>query len=186
MQKELVRRKVNSSRGAKMKKKILAVFGLLFSIALLTACGSGTAAEATPTTTATTAPVVVVNQPRPVKTATRFPTMMPNAVFQIVTPGGAVVPVTLAGLKGLPQTQITVQGKTAEGPKLKDVLTLAGIISFNQVSLTGNGNLIVTLTSDQVTDETIIDLTYHGVVRLASPDLSKLQWVQGITKIVVK
>jgi len=169
-----------------MKNSILTVLGLLFSIALLTAC-SGTAAEATVTPTVTTAPAapVAVYQPQLVKTATRFPTMLPSAVFQIVSPTGGVSPVTLTALKNIPQVQITVEGKTAAGPRLKDVLTLVAINNYKQVTFFGSGNLSVTLTADQITDQTIIDLTYHGVVRLASPNISKLQWVPGIVKIVV-
>jgi len=170
-----------------MKKRILAAFGLLLSIVLLASCSSGTAAEATATATVTKAPAApaAVSQPRPVKTATRFPTMPPSAVFQIVTPQGVVVPVTLKGLQSLSQTQITVDGKTLQGPKLKDALTLAAVTSFKQVTLIGNSNLTFTLTADQVTDETILDLTYNGVVRLASPTISKLNWIPGIVKSVV-
>jgi hypothetical protein len=168
-----------------MRKWTLAVFSLLVPIFLLTACSGGAATEATITPTGTTAPAVV-NQPRPVKTATRFPTIPPSAVFQIVSPSGGVSPVTLTGLKNIPSVKITVGSTTAEGPKLKDVLTFVSITQYTQVTLIGSGNLSVTLTADQLTDETIIDLSYHGVVRLASSSLPKLQWVPGITKIVVK
>ena len=169
-----------------MKKWILIGFGLLFSMIPLTACSGGAEAAVTPTITTAPAALVVVNQPQPAKTATRFPTLLPGGAFQIVSPQGGVSPITLTALKNLPSVTITVSGTTAEGPKLKDVLTSVSVTSYTQVTLIGSGNLSVTLTADQITDQTIIDLSYHGVIRLASPTLSKLQWVPGVTRIVAK
>jgi hypothetical protein len=88
-------------------------------------------------------------------------------------------------LKSLPLTQVSVEGKVEEGPKLLDILALMRVTNFTEVTLTGSSNP-ATLTSDQVDENTILDFTNHGTVRLATTYIPKPIWTKDISKIEVK
>jgi len=113
------------------------------------------------------------------------PTAVSGELFQVILPDGASVSVTLDQLKSLPLAQLTVDGKTEEGPKLMDVLTLAGVTDFTEVSLEGSSSPI-TLTREQVDDNTILDFNNHGTLKLSTTYVPKAQWTKDISKITVK
>lgn len=106
-------------------------------------------------------------------------------VFEIVTPQGTSKSIYAADLKALPLAQISVEGKIEEGPRLQDVLQLAGVKDFQRVTLTGREGSI-TLAKEDVTPEVLLDLTNHGTVKLASPKVPKKDWVKDITLIKVE
>ncbi len=113
------------------------------------------------------------------------PTAISTALFQVIKADGSRVGITVENLKALTITQVTVDGKTEAGPRLLDVLALAGVTEFKEVSLTGSSNP-ATLTRDQVDDHTILDFTNHGTVKLATTYIPKPNWTKGISKIEVK
>ena len=113
------------------------------------------------------------------------PTAVSGALFQVVLPDGTSVGVTLAQLKTLPLAQLTVDGKTEEGPKLMDILALAGVTDFSEVTLTGSSSP-VTLTRAQVDDNTILDFNNHGTLKLSTTYVPKAQWTKDISTITVK
>src|SRR6185503_15996284 len=78
------------------------------------------------------------------------PTAVSGMLFQVIKPDGTRFDVTLDALKALPLAQVQGDdGKMEEGPYLSDVLALAGVSDFKQVTLTGSSNP-VTLTFEQV------------------------------------
>ena len=105
--------------------------------------------------------------------------------FQIVKPDGSKFDITLEALKKLPLANITVEGKVQEGPKLMDVLQLAGVTDFKEVSLTGSASP-VTLTRAQVDDNTILDFNNHGTLKLATTYMPMADWTKDISEITVK
>jgi len=107
------------------------------------------------------------------------------ALFEILRSDGTSIGIMIADLKTLPLKQLTVDGKTEEGPGLLDVLALAGIAEFREVSLTGSSNP-ATLRRDQVDDNTILDFTNHGTIKLATTYISKPGWTKDVSKIEVK
>ena len=76
-------------------------------------------------------------------------------------------------------------GKTQEGPKLMDILTLAGVTDFSEVSLEGSSSP-ATLMREQVDDNTILDFNNHGTLKLATTYIPKANWTKDISKITVK
>ena len=142
--------------------KLLA-FGALGSLPL-TACGAGLA----PATAMATAPAAQA-----------------VALFRIVKPDGAELGITLSDLHGLPAAQITVDGRVEDGPRLSDVLKLAGVTEFSEVTLTGSASPI-TLTRAQVDDNTILDFTNRGTMKLATTHVAKPDWTKDITLVTVK
>jgi hypothetical protein len=114
------------------------------------------------------------------------PTAVSTALFQIVKADGSTFGVTVADLKGLPLAQVKADdGKMEEDPYLRDVLALAGVIEFKEVTLTGSSNP-VTLTFEQVDENTILDFNNHGTMKLSSTYIPKPQWTKDVAEILVK
>jgi len=160
-----------------MKKLSLLVFILLLS---LTACGTSTpAATQAPAQQNTAEPAPVSVEP----SATSAPVVV--AVFQVVKADGSKFDVTLDALKKLPLASITVDGNVQEGPKLMDVLKLAGVTDFTEVTLTGSASP-VTLTREQVDNNTILDFNNHGTLKLATTYIPMPDWTKDVAVITVK
>ena len=66
-----------------------------------------------------------------------------------------------------------------------DVLALAGVTDFTELTISGS-SAPTTLTFEQVDDNTILDFTNHGTVKLATIYIPKANWTKDITKIEVK
>ncbi len=113
------------------------------------------------------------------------PTAVSTALFQVIKPDGSKVGVTINNLKTLPLKQITVEGKIEEGPGLLDVLKSAGVTDFKEVALTGSSSP-ATLTREQVDNNTLLDFTNHGTVKLATTYIPKPNWTKDVAEIVVK
>ncbi len=113
------------------------------------------------------------------------PTAVSTALFQIVKTDGTRFDVTLDALKTLPLAQVTAEGKVEEGPYLSDVLALAGVTEFAEVTLTGSSNP-VTLTFEQVDENTILDFNNHGTMKLSSTYIPKAEWTKDVAEITVK
>jgi hypothetical protein len=115
------------------------------------------------------------------------PTEAPSApaLFKIVKPDGTTFDVTLEAVKALPLARLQVEGKVEEGPYLKDVLALAGVTEFSEVSLSGSSSP-ATLTFEQVDENTILDFNNHGTMKLSTTYIPKANWTKDVAEIVVK
>jgi hypothetical protein len=154
---------------------------LLILVVSLTACGNAATSapvlvEATQIS-ATEAPVT--ETPKPALTAAA------PALFQVIKLDGTKFDVTLDALKKLPLASITVDGKVQEGPKLMDVLALAGVTDFAEVTFTGS-SASVKLTRDQVDNNTILDFSNRGTLKLATTHIPMPDWTKDISEITVK
>ena len=108
-----------------------------------------------------------------------------NALFQIVKADGTTFDVTLDAVKALPLATLQAEGKVEEGPYLKDVLALAGVTEFTEVSLTGSSSP-ATLTFEEVDENTILDFNNHGTMKLSSTYIPKANWTKDVALITVK
>ena len=79
----------------------------------------------------------VDNAPAEAATEAQAQPAASNSLFQIVKADGTRFDVTLDAVKALPLATLQAEGKVEEGPYLKDVLALAGVTEFTEVSLTG-------------------------------------------------
>jgi hypothetical protein len=107
------------------------------------------------------------------------------ALFQIIKPDGTKFDVTLDAVKALPLAQVQAEGKVEEGPYLSDILALAGITEFVEVTLTGSSNP-ATLTFEQVDKNTILDFNNHGTMKLSTTYIPKADWTKDVAVIIVK
>ena len=108
-----------------------------------------------------------------------------SVLFKIVKADGSSFDVTLDAVKALPLASLQDEGKVEEGPYLSDVLALAGVTEFTEVSLSGSSSP-ATLTFDQVDENTILDFNNHGTMKLASTYIPKANWTKDVSEIVVK
>ena len=145
----------------------------LFSILFFTALFLSACAPATDN-----APVEAVTEAQAQPAAS-------NSLFQIVKADGTRFDVTLDAVKALPLATLQAEGKVEEGPYLKDVLALAGVTEFTEVSLTGSSSP-VTLTFEQVDENTILDFNNHGTMKLSSTYIPKTDWTKDVAQITVK
>lgn len=146
-----------------MKKNILLVSFLLFTL-ILSACGVSEAPGSTQQAEASSSSA---------------------ALFQIIKADGTTFDVTLEAVKALPLVQLQAEGKVEEGPYLKDILALAGITEFTEVTLMGSSNP-ATLTFEQVDENTILDFNNHGTMKLSSTYIPKANWTKDVAQITVK
>jgi hypothetical protein len=123
--------------------------------------------------------------PAPEAAATEAPVDTSNVLFTITRADGSTYDVTLDAVKALPLAQVQAEGKTEEGPYLKDVLALAGVTEFTEVTLTGSSSP-ATLTFEQVDENTILDFNNHGTMKLSSTYIPKADWTKDVAEIVVK
>lgn len=151
------------------KIRFVFLMGMIFTL-VLTACGT---------------PAIIEN-PLTEPTPTRL-TEAPSTpvLFKIVKPDGTKFDVTLEALKALPLATLQVEGKVEEGPYLSDVLALAGITEFSEVSLTGSSNPAM-LAFEQVDESTILDFNNHGTMKLSTTYIPKANWTKDVAEIVVK
>lgn len=108
-----------------------------------------------------------------------------DTLLKIIRADGSTFDVTVDAIKTLSVAQVTAEGRVEEGPLLKDVLALAGVTEFTEVTLTGSASP-VTLTFEQVDENTILDLTNRGTLKLASTYVPKENWTKDISQITVK
>ena len=147
-------------------KKILPIF--LSLILLLAACAPS----------ATQPPMAAPVQPQPTEVSS-------SALFQIIKSDGSKFDVTLDAVKALPLAVVKAEGKVEEGPYLSDILALAGVTEFTEVTLTGSSNP-ATLTFAQVDKNTILDFNNHGTMKLSTTYIPKANWTKDVAVITVK
>jgi len=132
-----------------------------------------------------TEPAATLSSESPKTPQALQPTPVAEALFVVIRVDGSSQGFTWDELGQLPLATVEAEGKIEEGPKLMDVLNAAGVTDFSEVTLTGN-NGSITLTREQVDDNTILDFTNHGTVKLASTYVPKADWIKDITEIKVK
>jgi hypothetical protein len=142
-----------------------------------------------------TSPVFVQAQDAalPVASGPRTPIVTQDGYAIAVFRGETqIATLTLDDLKVLPQKELsTPDGKTQHGPTLRSVLTKAGVAGFKEVTVDGfsKGRLAtaqLTLTSVQVHEEVLLDLTKRGTAKLTAADIPAGDWIIDVAKVSVK
>lgn len=182
-----------------MKTLSYALIVLIVAVFLLTACAGS------PQTTASTQPAAAATKagyPAPAKQATpaSYPaagqpgqTAQPDTsaaypadgiILQIIKADGKVVSVDFKGLSALARQKVTLENKQENVSKLSDALSLAGVTTFNKLTVTGsNGTL--ELTKDQAT-QAFLDVPANGNVRLLVQGIPQNKWLTGVGGIKVQ
>ena len=113
------------------------------------------------------------------------PALNSNVILTVIKLDGSKFGFKLADLQKLPVANMTTGGKTSTGPKIMDILTAAGVIKFQQVYVIGkDGKIRLDLT--QVDANTLLTVSDAGAIRLATPNIAKQFWTQGVYLLQVK
>jgi hypothetical protein len=121
-------------------------------------------------------------QPYPAQTAEAPPAALSIAV---VKADGTTTTLAAADLQKLSPAQVTIGQSDQSGYKLSDVLTAAGVSSFQQVVVTGASGS-ATLSQADVTADVILSTVDPASLTLTSPTLTGDKAVKGVNKIEVK
>lgn len=158
-----------------------------------TAPGGATAEATQPAYPATSGTQIIAAHPTeegypgpqgiPLPTRPSYPP--PAGSLQLVKPDGSTAQLAVSDLKAMTQAQVSSGGQTQSGPRLLDVLQKAGITSFQSVTFSGSGKTL-TLTKEQVTNDTILTLANDNTVGLADANLPAGQWLSTVVEVTVK
>ena len=153
-------------------KKVLFFISILLSAGMLLVSAAGCAQQTAPTQTPTPTPTQT-----PTQTATGG-----DYLISVYLDDTLVYDASLDELESIQQVSITADGKKQEGPRLLDVLKLAGIENFEAVTVIGKNQARdaaaeLELSRDQVTDTVVLDITNQGTTKLAGTDIPSSSWV---------
>ena len=106
---------------------------------------------------------------------------------RVIRDGKNVASLRPGELRALPAVSFGGQ----EGPTLLSILASIGIDEFTSVKLIGVGvgrtdPAELTLANSALTNQTILDFTRRGTMKLTSPDIDRAHWVLDVTQIVVE
>lgn len=105
---------------------------------------------------------------------------------KVILGGKTLKEYTIQDFKKLPTSKIEVEGKTEDGPTLLSLLTDSKVQSFSKVTLKGIDNSSYVLTKDMINENTLLDITNHDTVKLASKLVPKDKWIKDIVEITVE
>lgn len=112
-----------------------------------------------------------------------------DVVLRVVLAGEVAADWTLADLESrVDSVSITIDGDDQTGPRLIDVLDASGVDGWETAEVFGMGEgrfveVALDITSAQVNDGWILDVTKQGTLKLAAADLPREQWVRDVGEI---
>lgn len=112
-----------------------------------------------------------------------------DVVLRVVLAGEVAAEWTLADLESrVDFVSITIDGDDQSGPRLLDVLDASGVDEWETAEVFGLGEgrvveVALDITSGQVNDGWILDVTKQGTLKLATADLPREQWVRDVGEI---
>jgi len=115
-----------------------------------------------------------------------------DVVVRVTIAGEVAVDWTLADLDAsVEHSEIVVDGDTERGPRLLEVLTASGVEEWESAEVIGMGEgrsfaVSLEVSSSQVNEGWILDVTRQGTLKLAAEDLPREQWVRDVAEIRVR
>jgi hypothetical protein len=112
-----------------------------------------------------------------------------GVVLRIVASGDVVADWTLADLEEqVPFTDLTIDGDPQSGPLLLEVLNASGVDEWESGEVIGMGEgrvfeVGLDISSAEVDDGWILDVTKQGTLKLASVELPRDKWVRDVGEI---
>ncbi len=112
-----------------------------------------------------------------------------GVVLRVVVNGEVSADWTLADLEDqVVFTELTIEGDTQSGPLLVDVLEASGVAEWISGEVLGMGegrvfSVGLDISSAEVDDGWILDVTKQGTLKLAAEALSRDKWVRDVGEI---
>lgn len=108
-----------------------------------------------------------------------------GGLVQLSLPDGSSVSLAPTDLTGLSAVEITADGQSKTGYRLSDLLTAYNVSQYQTLTAQGP-NASITLSPDQIDDQTILEMASDGSVNLVMGKLPAAQWIVPVTTIEVK
>jgi hypothetical protein len=114
-----------------------------------------------------------------------------DVVLRVVVDGEVAADWTLVGLREqVAFADVAIDGDMQSGPRLLDVLAASGVDQWDagQVIGLGEGRVFevgLGITSAEVDDGWILDVTKQETLKLAAPELPREQWVRDVGEISI-
>lgn len=107
----------------------------------------------------------------------------------VIRDGRTLARYSVAELREIDMSTITVGGKVEEGPRVLAVLEAAGVDDFTRITVTGLGvrdDGTIVLRRAEITDDVLLDIAVRGTVKIVGPDIVWADRVRDVTEIVVE
>lgn len=114
-----------------------------------------------------------------------------DVVLRVVVDGEVAADWTLTTLEEMvPFIETTIDGDIQNGPLLSAVLDASGVESWDSGEVVGFGEgrvfeVGLDISSDEVDDGWVLDVTNKGTLKLASTELPREQWVRDVGEIIL-
>lgn len=93
---------------------------------------------------------------------------------------------TIDDIKKMPAESFDLNGSTEKGPSISSILAENNIKEYSEIKFIGMMTDSIILTKEQVEKGTLLDITNHNTVKLASKSIDKNNWVKDIAAIQIK
>jgi len=125
--------------------------------------------------------------------ATTDPTEPPadGVVLRVIVDGEVAADWTLSALEeAVDFVELIADGDPQSGPLLTDVLAASGVSDWDSGEVVGFGEgrvfeVGLDISSDDVDEGWILDVTNKGSLKLASADLPREQWVRDVGEVIL-
>ena len=109
-----------------------------------------------------------------------------NYAVKIVYDGTEVKSYSIDDIKKMPTSKFDLDGSTEEGPSISYILNENNIKDYSKITFTGMMKDSSTMTKEQVEKDTLLDITNHDTVKLATKAINKNKWTKDIATIKVE
>lgn len=111
---------------------------------------------------------------------------IPNYSVKIIYDGKEIKNYSMDDIKKMPSTSLQLDGSTEQGPSIESILSTNNITDYSKITVIGMYTDSITMTKEQVKQGSILDITNHNTVKLASKAIKKDKWVKDIATIKVE
>lgn len=109
--------------------------------------------------------------------------------IDVVDHGKVIRTFDIKDINVMPVRKVRMQGQMQEGPSLLELLDLAGVDDFNEVTVRGSGardSGLIVLKRSQVDGDVLLDVASRGTAKICGTDISWKNRVRDVERIEVR
>lgn len=108
-----------------------------------------------------------------------------NYSVKVIYEGKELKAYTIDDIKKMPVISFDLDGSTESGPSIDYILNENNIKDYSKIIFTGMLKDTNTLTKEQISKGTLLDITNHDTVKLAAKAVDKNTWAKDIATIEI-
>lgn len=105
---------------------------------------------------------------------------------KIIYAGTEVKSYSIEDIKKMNTVSLEIDGIKEEGPSIADILKENNIKDYSKITFVGMWTDSLSMTKEQIEKGTLLDITNHGTVKLASAAINKNKWIKDIASIKIE